>query len=121
MRVETSVTDVRKRSDLTDYTGELGLRLPVRITDRASTGAGPATVVDSEVGLSIPCSATGAATVGATCAASTTIEAVLPGAITEGARTVWDLAKVRMDDGGADGDADTPGNSPFAVQGVFIP
>ncbi len=44
MKVNASITDVRRRSDFSDYTGELGLRLPLQITDRNNTGAGPATV-----------------------------------------------------------------------------
>ena len=72
--------------------------------------------------FSVPCAATSETNVGATCASVTTVEAVLPGAVTEGARTIWELGELRVDDGGPDGDADTPaGNSPFAVQGLFTP
>jgi hypothetical protein len=40
----------------------------------------------------------------------------------EGNRTVWELGRVEVRDGGPDGDVDTPGdNTPFARQGVFIP
>jgi hypothetical protein len=35
---------------------------------------------------------------------------------------VWELGQVRVDDGGPDGNADTPiGNTPFMVQGIFVP
>jgi WD40-like Beta Propeller Repeat len=121
VRVTSSVTDVRYRVGLADYTGELGLRLPLQITDRNNTGAGPATVQATEIGLSIPCTATSATTTGATCAIVTTIEAAIPGAIAEETRSVWELGRIRVDDGGPDGDADTPGNGTFAVQGVFVP
>jgi hypothetical protein len=78
-------------------------------------------MTDADVQVSVPCVATSPSSVGATCAATTTVEAVVPGAIKESARTIWQLSQVRVDDGGADGDADTPGNSLFAVQGVFVP
>lgn len=121
VNVSASITDVRRRSDLSDYTGELGLRLPVRITDRNNTGAGPATVSDTELGITIPCTATAASNIGASCATLTTVEAVVPGAITENTRSIWELGKLRVDDGGPDGLASTAGNSPFMVQGVFVP
>jgi WD40 repeat protein len=121
VRVGSRITDVRRRSDLSDYTGELGLRLPLQITDRNNTGAGPGTVQPTEIGLSIPCTVTSSTNVGATCATVTTIEAVIAGAISEETRTVWELGRIRVDDGGPDGDADTPGNGTFAVQGVFVP
>jgi Polysaccharide deacetylase len=41
--------------------------------------------------------------------------------VVEGAREIWGLGKVAVDDGGPDGVASTAGNSPFAVQGVFVP
>ena len=46
----------------------------------------------------------------------------MPGTVTEGKRAVWELGQVQVDDGGADGDADTAGdNTLFMVQGVFVP
>jgi hypothetical protein len=38
-----------------------------------------------------------------------------------GLRSVWEFGDVQLMDGGADGDADTPGNSLFATQGLFVP
>jgi hypothetical protein len=47
---------------------------------------------------------------------------VIPGAIPEGKRSVWELGQVHLDDLGADNDADTvDDNAPFMVQGVFVP
>jgi hypothetical protein len=45
----------------------------------------------------------------------------VPGAITAGKRSVWELGQVQVFDGGADGDVTTADNSVFAVQGVFVP
>jgi hypothetical protein len=39
----------------------------------------------------------------------------------EGKRSIWELGRVELFDGGADGVAATPGNSLFAVQGLFTP
>ncbi len=41
--------------------------------------------------------------------------------LTEGARSIWELAQLTVDDGGADGLAATPDNQPFAVRGIFVP
>jgi hypothetical protein len=41
--------------------------------------------------------------------------------VTEGKRSVWQLGKVQVFDGGVDGDAQTGPNTLFATQGVFVP
>jgi FG-GAP-like repeat len=117
-----SFTDVRRQGTLDDYVGELKATSLTRITDRLSGPANdePATGTDIDFSVTVPCSATGAG-VGATCAITTSFDAVTPGAITEGKRSMWQLERVRVDDGGADGVASTTPNTPFAVQGVFVP
>ncbi len=118
-----SITDVRLRSDLTDYTGELQALVNLRITDKASGPAttDAATVSDVPYAFTIPCSATPSGTVGATCALTTTADALLGGTVTETKRTVWEMGDVRVSDGGPDGQASTPNNSPFLRQGLFLP
>jgi hypothetical protein len=118
-----SITDVRRRSDLSDYTGDLEETTSVRLTDRAN-GPGadePATLEDAAFGVAVPCAATAATGVGATCSISTSIDAVMPGAAPEGARSVWQLGSVEVFDGGPDDDAATAPNTLFARQGVFVP
>ena len=117
-----NITDVRRQGSLEDYTGELEVRLDARLTDRGSgsSGDGPATVADLAFPITIPCSAT-ASSVGATCAVTTTFDAVIPGSVVEGARAIWALEDVRVMDGGPDGVASTQPNTLFARQGVFIP
>jgi len=45
-----------------------------------------------------------------------------PDRVTERDRAVWGLDRVRLFDGGPDGDADTSAdNALFATQGVFVP
>ncbi len=121
--VRVSLTDVRNQGTLTDYTGELQATPSVRITDRAS-GAGTnqaATVQDVPLPVTVPCTAT-AGEPGASCSVSTTMDAVMPGAVPEGKRSVWQLGQVTVNDGGADGQAATGGdNTLFAQQGIFVP
>jgi hypothetical protein len=49
------------------------------------------------------------------------MDAVTPGAVPEGKRSIWALDQARVYDGGADGLASTAPNTLFARQGVFIP
>ena len=117
------LTDVRHQGTLSDYTGELQARTVIRVTDRLGGPANEAsTVTDVEFSLTVPCAATGGTgSVGATCATTTTLDAVVPGTIREGKRSVWELDRVRVNDGGADGLAATTPNTLFAVQGLFVP
>ena len=117
-----SLTDVRNEGDLTDYTGELQANAVLRVTDRISGPAGdePATVQDASLPVTVPCTAT-PGVAGSTCSVSTTMDAVMPGAVPEGKRSVWRLGQIEVYDGGSDGAAATPGNTLFAKQGVFIP
>jgi predicted acyl esterase len=117
-----SLTDVRNQGDLSDYTGELQATAAVRITDRLN-GPGtnePATVQEVTMPVTVPCTAT-PGDPGATCSVSTTMDAVQPGMVPEGKRSVWEFGQIEVYDGGSDGLAGTPGNTLFAKQGVFIP
>jgi hypothetical protein len=117
--VTVSNTDVRRRSGLTDYSGELRMQLVARITDRTEEQE-PTTTQDSPVGVTVPCTPTAGAA-GATCSLTTTFDAVMPGAVTEGRRAMWQLAAVDVHDGGSDGLAATGPNELFARQGLFVP
>jgi hypothetical protein len=123
VKIQLSMSDVRKKSDLSDYTGELQLQSTMRITDRLNGSApiDPATLTDLDFPVAVPCVGTADVNVGSTCSVATTVDSVLPGAIAEIKRTVIELAQVQVFDGGSDGLAATPGNTLFAVQGVFVP
>jgi len=121
VKIEAALSDVRVAAGLEDYTGELTAETTLRITDRASGDGEAATVVDFPLPATVPCTATTNTARGAECSLSTTIDALVPGAVTEGARAIWALGQVRVFDGGPDGVAATADNSLFAVQGVFIP
>jgi glucose/arabinose dehydrogenase len=120
--LRATATDVRRRSDLADYAGELQLATVLRITDRDSAGVNPAaTVSDITYTATLPCHPTADTAVGSTCSVATTADALAPGAVREGRRSIWGLGQIELFDGGADGVASTPGNAPFLREGVFIP
>ena len=119
-RVQFSLTNVMRASDLSEYTGELRASAMVRLTDRESPVA--QTTVDFPFEWDVPCVPTAATLDKSTCSVTTTLDSITPGAAGEGKRAVWGLDKVRVHDGGPDEDADTTAdNSLFAVQGVFVP
>jgi len=121
--VVASITDVRKKSDSTDYTGELQVKLPLQITDKRN---GPAATEpgtgSSSVAYTLPCAATADGTIGSTCSLTTTANAVLPGIAVNGSRAIWEVGGVQVVDGGPDGVASTAtGNTVFATQAIFAP
>ena len=115
--------DVRLASDLSDYTGEVDLRPTFRLTDLDNGPDGPeaATVLDLQLSFRATCAATGDTTAGADCNLATTADSVIPGVIKESERMLMEgLDPVRVFDGGADGDLDTPAdNTLFLTQGVL--
>jgi hypothetical protein len=123
VRLQLSITDIRRKSDLSDYAGELQANASVRITDKynGSVPSDPGVVSDLSFPFTVPCATTSNPNSGSTCAVTTTADTLVPGAIREGARAIWQLGQVEVYDGGADGDVDTAPNTLFARQGIFIP
>jgi len=126
--IDFSLTDVRdKTTPANDYTGGLRAKASLQITDRNNTpypgGPGPGTVVPITFEFNVPCTTTPSdATIGSTCAVSTTANTLVPGQVLERQRAIWQLGTVEVDDGGTDGNPSTAGdNTLFATQGVFIP
>jgi hypothetical protein len=116
VRITTSLTDVRESAGLDDYEGKLTGRLLLRITDHfnAPPGGDPtdsATVEETPFKFDVPCTATSDDS-GSTCTADTTANALVPGAVRDGDRAVWELGPV--------GVSDAAGNR-FATQGLFVP
>jgi ectonucleotide pyrophosphatase/phosphodiesterase family member 5 len=123
VQISASFNDVRNKSDLSDYAGELRAVIGLRITDRYNGSAlqNAATVTDTPLAFNFSCSVT-AGSDGARCNVATTADAVTTDIAGEGKRAIWELGQLQIYDGGADGDADTPGdNTLFAVQGLFAP
>jgi hypothetical protein len=120
--VVLAANDVRLASDLSDYTGEVDLRPTFRLTD-LDNGPDAATVLDLQLSFRATCAATEETTAGAACNLATTADSVIPGVIKESQRMLMEgLDPVRVFDGGADGDLDTPAdNTLFLTQGIFVP
>ena len=121
VRFTASITDVRRKSDLADYTGQLEARSNLRTTDRFNGPGETGTVQDLDYAFTVPCAATTGSTVGSTCSVTTTADALAAGTVKENRRAIWQLGQVRLYDGGPDGVASTQDNTLFAVQGVFAP
>ena len=128
-----SITDVRcgvgvsacgtaNAADGPDYTGELEVKHLLRITDKLSGAGGgvAATMEDTTIPVTMTCAQT-ANTIGSTCSAATSANALLPGSVHTGSRAIWELNQVQVFDGGPDGLASTSGNGLFAVPGVLVP
>jgi hypothetical protein len=121
VRISFNFTDVRHQGTLDDYTGELQVATVVRITDKQGGPAGEAgTVNDLHFPVTFACAATTGGP-GGTCGGTTTFDALVPGAIKETKRTIWQLDRVRVNDGGSDGVVSTTPNTLFATQGMFVP
>jgi acyl-homoserine lactone acylase PvdQ len=121
-----NLTDVRKQTDLSDYSGQLMAETTIRITDKDNDqapggGSDPATVTDLSLPVTVACSPTLDATIGGSCSATTSLDAVVPGAIKEGDRSIWQMGAVQVFDGGSDGQIATTPNTLFAKQGIFVP
>jgi TolB protein len=119
VKIDVNISGVLAEPSLAPYGGELALAHAFRITDRDNTpnpgGPGPGTVQDASFGATLPCAA-------GTCTLATTANALAPGAVVQGRRTIWQVGQVDVYDGGADGIASTTGdNTLFMVEGVFIP
>jgi hypothetical protein len=132
VQVDATLSDVRCRIALSgycsggamsDYLGSLQLAPVLRITDRQSGGAArdPATGVDViSFSAPIPCADNPASPAGSTCETHTTLNALRPGTILGGKRTIWELSQMLVRDGGID-DPQVDAYTTFAVQGLFVP
>ena len=121
VKVTVNATDVRNKADLTDYTGQLKAVDVLRIVDRDNGPPESATVQDTPLSFTVPCTATTSTTIGSACSLSTTADSVVPNTVKEGRRAIWQMGKVDVYDGGADGVASTDPNTLFLTQGYFVP
>jgi len=140
VRVAIDITDVRCAQTSSacpsgagsDYTGRLLASSVLRITDR-SNGASQdqdGTVVDTKLEVPFTCAMTAGVGIGAHCAVQTTMDSLLPGAVTEGRRSVWETGKIEIEDAGPNGTGFGAGcpsacgdgdEAVFMRQGVFVP
>jgi hypothetical protein len=121
--IATSITDVRNKAGLTDYTGGLQEVVTWRVTDNYNGPSltEPATMVDIPFPVNVPCTVTPDLTVGSTCAIRTTANAVVPGTVKPKKRMIVALGQAQVYDGGASGVPGSADATLFLDQGIFIP
>jgi hypothetical protein len=122
--ISLAVSDVRDRMRNDDaYLGQIQASPVLRISDRrngsGATFTDPATTVDMPFSFGIACVPTPSA--GSNCAVTTSANAIIPGAVVESERTVWQVLRVDVNDGGPDGIAATADNTLFETEGLFVP
>lgn len=125
------IDDVRNHPSGTDYTGRLGLSVNVQITDNrnAAEQPEPGTVQNWPLEWSVQCVATVDTTKGSACTATTSLNALFPGAVLETKRTIWELGQTVVRDAGPNGTGyaacpPTCGDgdeTAFMKQGIFVP
>jgi Tol biopolymer transport system component len=127
VKMRIKIADVRKASDLSDYTGQLRVKAEYRRqTDKENAvGAAPpvesGTSTDSTWGVGVQCVSTADVNVGSNCNLTTTRDTLVPGSIKEGKRAILQLGRFQVWDGGADGLNSTKVNDLFLTQGIFVP
>ena len=101
VRLQVSITDIRRKSDLSDYAGELQANASARITDKynGSVPSDPGVVQELSFPFPVPCVTTSSPNSGSTCSVTTTADTLVPGAIREGARAIWNSARSRSTTG----------------------
>jgi hypothetical protein len=132
VQVSTSITDVQTPTgaDYTPVTNgpDMTMITRLRITDdlNCSSPCGgsysqQATLTEVDFAVPIDCANTPGSSIGATCTANTTADAISPGMITENRASIFQAFRVRVNDAGANkvrGDAD---DKLFEQQGYFNP
>jgi WD40-like Beta Propeller Repeat len=141
--IQVSVTDVRCAATstacpdgaLSDYTGKLlALTVSTRITDRSNVPPGPNGVPgtgNTHFPIPLDCTPTASTSTGSTCSVSTTADALMPGAVMEGRRGIWELGRIQVRDAGPNGtgfegpacppDCGDGDETLFLNQGIFVP
>jgi hypothetical protein len=131
VRVLVALTDIRNKPSLTDYVGRLLVQSNLQITDNsnASETPEPGTVQSINYQAPVDCVATALATIGGSCNLNTTADAIVPGTVIEGRRSIWELGQVEVKDAGPNGTgyANCPpvcgdgDEATFLREGVFVP
>jgi hypothetical protein len=88
----------------------------------ASTSSRPATMVDLQFPVPLDCLADPEpAVAGSNCGVNTTANAIVPGSVITGKKTVVELGEIQLYDSGADGTRGNTDDQRFAAQGIYIP
>jgi hypothetical protein len=127
-RITATISDVRSGSGGgTDYNpasgADMTLISKLRITDTryGTLEVEPGTTTDIRFEVPLTCATTSDSSVGSTCSVNTTADAIVPGTIAEGKKTVIGLFRVQIDDAGPDNVRDNADDSLFAQQGYYVP
>jgi hypothetical protein len=133
------VTDVRCRTTnsacpggpLSDYLGKLLATSKIRITDKfnGASQSEDGTVMDTDLEIPFSCSST-PTSIGAECAVDTTVNTLIPGAVREEKRAIWQVPQISVLDAGPNGTGYGNGcptacgdgdEATFMRQGLFVP
>jgi hypothetical protein len=129
----TKVDDVRKTDGLgTDHVGPILVRTNLTMTDNRNAAEQPESGTSQALPLQWPvqCVATPTdATRGSNCIQSTTVNALLPGAVQESRRSIWEFGQLSVLDAGPNGTgyASCPptcgdgDETTFMRQAIFVP
>jgi hypothetical protein len=126
------ITDVRNDNATgTDYTGLLGVRTDLQITDQRNAAEQPEAGTTNTFPLeyALQCVSTASTTIGGECTATTSMNALMPGAALERKRAIWAMPQTTVRDAGPNGTGyascpPTCGDGDekvFMRQGLFIP
>jgi subtilisin family serine protease len=126
--VSVSATDVRSGSATgADYNPvaagpDLTLSVKVRISDMLNGVSldQPGTVEDRVVAVPVACATTTSGTVGSSCSANTTLDAITPATVREGKFSVFQTFRARLLDSGANGVRNDADDRSFAMQGIYV-
>jgi hypothetical protein len=129
VQVSANISDVRTASG-SDYnpnpTGpDMTMAVRLRITDTLScTGCPgpfnqPATATEYDFQVPIDCVDSADGTVGATCTADTSADAITPGIISEGRKSILQAFRIRVNDAGLNGNRGDGDDRLFEQQGFF--
>jgi len=127
-------TDVRAGSPSgPDYNPNVGPDMTsvfrLRITDLQNCGPAPCTgpytdagtTTDLDFSIPVGCTTTSNPSIGATCGANTTANAIVAGSVRGSRRSVLQVFRVRVNDAGVNGVQGDGDDVLFAQQGIFIP
>ena len=133
--LDLGLSDVQNVTGGGDYVpsasgADVTLIARLRLTDLANCSplgcTGPygrtaGTTTDLDFPVAIDCASTSDPSVGSNCDITTSVDAIQPGAISEGRQTVMQVFRLRLNDSGANtvrGDGD---DRIFSTQGVYVP
>jgi hypothetical protein len=77
--------------------------------------------VDIQFPVPLDCLTTASASLGSTCGANTTANALVPGSVIAGKKGVVQVGEVQMLDSGPDRSRLTSDDQVFATQGIYLP